>query len=215
MRHYIYSRVSTDKQETENQLHSLRTLYPTAEVVEEYISGTKEHKPAFEALRKRMVKGDVLVIAALDRLGRSAGPAIILINQLYKDGITVISVREGLDYSTSSGRLIGQITFAVSENERNLISERTKAALKRLKDSGVTLGRASISPEERARAAAKRLATYAVKRAAGEQLGPKAKPSTALPQIQALRAQGLSMRAIASAVGLSPGRVCQLLKSAV
>lgn len=216
MKQYIYSRVSTEKQETENQVHSLRSLYPNAEVVEEYISGTKDHKPALESLMKRMAKGDTLIVAALDRLGRRAGVAITLIDKLYRDGITVISVREGLDYSTSSGRLIGQITFAVSENERNLISERTKQALKRLQDSGVKLGRASISNEERAKTGAKIKATLAAKREAGIVQGPLKRPQTELVlRLKLLRSEGKTMRVIASVVGLSAGRVCQLLKGAV
>jgi DNA invertase Pin-like site-specific DNA recombinase len=181
---YIYSRVSTDKQETENQLHGLTKLYPTAEVVSETISGTKSTKPILEALLARLQPGDTLVIAALDRLGRRAGKAIQLIDDLYTKGIKVVSIREGLDYSTSSGKLIGQITLAVSENERNLISERTKAALASKKAQGVILG------------------------------APRRYDSSVVATVVLHRQQGLNLKQIAKLTGISQATVCRMLKVA-
>jgi DNA invertase Pin-like site-specific DNA recombinase len=215
MRQYIYSRVSTDKQETENQLHGLRARYPTAEVVEEYISGTKVHKPELEQLLGRLVKGDTLVIAALDRLGRTAHRAMALLENLDKQGIVVVSVREGIDYSTSTGRMVAGMMLVIAQNERDIISERTKAALKRLQDSGVKLGRQSISIEERLSTSLKVKATLAAKRAGGWKPGPAPKVnSPMLERIKALRYEGQTMRQIAEVVGLSAGRICQLLKGA-
>lgn len=181
---YIYSRVSTEKQATENQLHSLTKLYPEAQIVEETVSGTKSFKPVLEGLLSRLVPGDTLIVYALDRLGRSAGPAITLMNELYKRKIKVISVREGLDYTTSSGKLIGQITLAVSENERNLISERTKAALAAKKAQGVVLGR------------------------------PKQDHSATIQTLREYRQQGLTIKQINALTSISTGRICQLLKPA-
>lgn len=179
---YIYSRVSTDKQQTENQLHSLTKIYPNAEVVEETISGTKSVKPILEALLARLQAGDTLIIAALDRLGRRAGKAIQLIDDLYSKGIKVVSIREGIDYSASSGRFQGQIMLAMSELERNLISERTKAALAAKKAQGVRLGRPNtISDEVKA-------------------------------TIYSLRKEGKRIKDISKLTGVSTGRVCQLVK---
>lgn len=139
--HYIYSRVSTDVQTTENQLHALKLKYPHAEIISETISGTKAQKPILEALLVRLQRGDALVISSLDRLGRTAWRAIKLIDELYDRGITVISIREGVDYSTSTGRMIAGIMLNVSQMERDLISERTKTALARLKAEGRYIGR--------------------------------------------------------------------------
>ena len=179
---YIYSRVSTEQQATENQTHSLKRMYPEAIIIEETVSGASDVKPELDALLGRLQSGDVLVVAALDRLGRRAGKAITLIDDLYSKGIRVISVREGLDYSTPSGKLVGQITFAVSEMERNLISERTKAALKRLKEQGVKIGRPSTYPPEQ------------------------------IAKVLELRAQGLALDAIVAATGVKRARVGQLIK---
>lgn len=180
---YIYCRVSTDKQENDNQSFHLKARYPNAQVFEETITGTKALKPVLDALLVLLQPGDTLVIAALDRLGRRAGRAIMLIDELYARGIKVHSIREGLDYSTSSGKLIGQITLAVSENERNLISERTKSTLARLKAEGRILGR------------------------------PKKYTPAQVQQIKDYRAQGLTMLQINELTNISTGRICQLLKA--
>lgn len=188
---YIYSRVSTDKQANENQLYSLKKSYPEAAVIEETISGTKVYKPVLEALLARLRPGDTLVIAALDRLGRRAGKAINLIDSLYERGIRVISVREGVDYGTSTGKLIGQITLAVSENERNLISERTKAALAAKKAEAMLSGN-------------------------GWRCGrPNTISDITKATIFELRKQGKHIREINRLTGVSTGRISQLLKAAV
>lgn len=138
---YIYARVSTDGQDAENQTAALLRLYPNGTVITETISGVAISKPKLEALIEGLSNGDRLVISALDRLGRSAWKAIKLIEELHDKGIHIISIREGIDYSTSSGRMIATIMFGVAQMERDLISERTKTALQRLKANGVKLGR--------------------------------------------------------------------------
>ncbi|RYZ85433.1 MAG: recombinase family protein, partial [Proteobacteria bacterium] len=69
MTDYIYSRVSTDSQSGDPQTHSLRLKYPKAEIVSEIASGAKS-RPMLAALCQQLKKGDCLVVAALDRLGR-------------------------------------------------------------------------------------------------------------------------------------------------
>lgn len=178
---YIYSRVSTDKQENENQLFKLKQLYPQAVVVEEVVSGALE-KPILKALLARLTSGDTLVVAALDRLGRSAGKAIQLIDELHRRKVNLVSVREGLDYSTPAGKLVSQILLSVAEMERTLISERTKAALARKKAQGVKLG-----PPRK----------YSLQ----DQL-----------KVKELRAKGLKIRNISSITNISTGYVCKILK---
>jgi putative DNA-invertase from lambdoid prophage Rac len=82
---YIYSRVSTGKQDTANQLARLRELYPTAPIYEETASGAKR-RPVLEGLLARLQKGDYLVVAALDRLGRKTSEILALIENLEKRG---------------------------------------------------------------------------------------------------------------------------------
>jgi putative DNA-invertase from lambdoid prophage Rac len=104
----IYSRVSTQSQTTDNQLNQLRSLYPTAEVVEETASGGKA-RPKLNELVETLKSGDVLVISALDRLGRRTVEILSLIEELDRRGVILKSLREGVDYGTISGRLVVQV----------------------------------------------------------------------------------------------------------
>lgn len=136
---YIYSRVSTDKQDTENQLQSLRLKYPNAAIVTEVESGYK-NKPKLNELIASLKKGDTLIVAALDRLGRRTKDLINLIESMHDRGVSIVSVREGLDYSTPVGKAMVQMLCIMAELERNFISLRTKQALAAKRAQGVRLG---------------------------------------------------------------------------
>lgn len=176
---YIYSRVSTERQETENQTSRLKELYPNAAVVEEVASGAKA-RPMLQKLIAGLEKGDELIIFALDRLGRRTTEILALIEDLDRRGIILRSLREGVDYSTIAGRLVTSILVSISQMERELIGERTKAALAAKRKQGIKLG-----------------------------AKPKFSPDT-IRQVHELRAAGLTVREVARKTGVSPGRVSQL-----
>lgn len=180
---YIYSRVSTDKQETQNQLSSLKELFPNAAVFEEVASGAKA-RPVLQTLLGSLQKGDTLIVAALDRLGRRTSEVLGLIEDLEKRGVILKSMREGVDYSTIAGRLVTQILCSVAEMERRLISERTKMALEARKKAGVKLG----CP-----------AKYA---------------NEVVAQVRELRSAGKTVREVALVTGMSASRVSQLSRVA-
>lgn len=144
---YIYSRVSTGRQDTANQLAKLRELYPTATVYEETASGAKR-RPVLEALLETLVSGDHLIVAALDRLGRRTSEILALIEDLEKRGVVLKSLREGLDYGTIAGKLVTQILAACAEMERGLIASRTRDALAAKRAQGIVGGRRPTYPAE-------------------------------------------------------------------
>lgn len=181
MAQYVYARVSTHFQETENQIINLKRLYPDAIFVEETASGAKQ-RPLLDKLVQQLQRGDELIISSLDRLGRKTSEILTLIEDLEKRGVILKSLREGLDYSTISGRLVTQILVSVSELERSLISQRTKAALAAKREKGIIGGRPRIH---------------------GDEVVQKARE---------LRSQGLSLAKISKQVGISVGRLHQLLK---
>ena len=180
---YIYSRVSTDKQETQNQLSSLKETFPDAAVYEEVASGAKA-RPVLQSLLGALQTGDVLIVAALDRLGRRTSEVLALIEDLESRGVILKSVREGVDYSTIAGRLVTQILCACAEMERRLISERTKTALEARRKAGVKLG------------------------------GPAKYSPETVQNVRNLRGQGLTVRKVAGLTGVSASRVSQLCKRA-
>lgn len=181
MAQFVYARVSTQSQETENQVINLRRLYPDATFIEETASGAKA-RPELERLVQQLQRGDELIISSLDRLGRKTSEILTLIENLERRGIILKSLREGLDYSTISGRLVTQILVSVSELERSLISQRTKAALAAKREKGIVGGRPRIHGDEK------------------------------IARAKQMRAEGHSLLAISKEVGISKTRLQQLLK---
>lgn len=181
MGQYVYARVSTSNQETDNQVINLRRLYPDAIFIEEVASGAKA-RPELEKLVQQLQRGDELIVSSLDRLGRKTSEILTLIESLEKRGIILKSLREGLDYSTISGRLVTQILVSVSELERSLISQRTKSALAAKREKGIVGGRPRIHSDEK------------------------------IQQARQLRADGRSLAVISKEVGISISRLHQLLK---
>lgn len=102
-------------------------------------------------------KFKVLIIYSIDRLGRNTKLLLMLIDELRHLGISLISIREGLDFSTPVGQMTLTVLAGVAQLERELISERIKTALavkKKLAESsgsGWKCGRPAIdkSTEEK------------------------------------------------------------------
>jgi len=181
MKRYIYTRVSTGFQDTQNQTQLLVQQFPDAEVVEEVASGGKA-RPKLTELISRLEKGDTLIVAALDRLGRKTVEILSLIEDLDRRGVILKSLREGVDYGSISGRLVVQILVSVAELEKSLISQRTKAALEAKRQQGVVGGRRPKFSKEQ------------VERAL------------------TLRESGVTLKHIAQQLGMSVARVQQLTR---
>jgi DNA invertase Pin-like site-specific DNA recombinase len=132
-----YARVSTLlKQDPDHQLVPIRQVASGRDfkLTKEYvdrISGSTDRRPALDQLIKdaRLGKFQVLIVYALDRLARDTRFLLNLIHELDGYGVTLISLRETIDLGTPIGKAVVQILGAISELERNLISERIKTAL--------------------------------------------------------------------------------------
>ena len=118
IRAVAYARVSTLlKQEPEHQLVPIRGVIANRglKLVDEYIdriSGSNERRKELDRLISdaRMGKFKVIVIYALDRLARDTRFLLNLIHELNGYGISIISLRESIDLSTSVGRAVLQLT---------------------------------------------------------------------------------------------------------
>jgi DNA invertase Pin-like site-specific DNA recombinase len=89
-------------------------------------------------------KFDAVLVWKLDRFGRSLRHLVNALAELEALGLTFISLRDNLDLSTPSGRLMFQIIGAMAEFERSLIQERVKAGLRNARAKGKRLGRPPI-----------------------------------------------------------------------
>jgi DNA invertase Pin-like site-specific DNA recombinase len=94
----------------------------------------------------RQRKLDVVLVWKLDRFGRSLKHLVNALAEFEALGITFASLKDNLDLSTPSGRLMFQIIGAMAEFERSLIQERVRAGLRNAKAKGRRLGRATGHP---------------------------------------------------------------------
>lgn len=147
----LYARVSTlDKgQDPELQLRELRIYASTQKltVFEEYvdhgISGAKDSRPALNRMMAdaRERKFDAVLVWKLDRFSRSLRHLINSLAVLADHQVAFISLRDNLDLSTPSGRLMFQMIGAFAEFEREITRERVLAGLRNARAKGKHLGR--------------------------------------------------------------------------
>jgi DNA invertase Pin-like site-specific DNA recombinase len=148
MRAALYVRVSTLDQNLDNQLDDLRKYVAqrgwgkTTEYADK-ASGAKDSRPALDALLKaaRRREFDVVVVWRLDRLGRSLKHLLDVLHELTALGIAFVSLNEGIDATTPSGRLQLHVLGAFAEFERARIQELVRAGLARARRAGKRLGR--------------------------------------------------------------------------
>src|SRR5690348_11627609 len=150
----LYARVSTlNNQDPEMQLAELREYAGRRgwQIVEEFtdqgVSGCKESRPALnrlmaDACRRRF---DAILVWKIDRFGRSLKHLVNALAELAALGVAFISLRDNLDFTTPSGRLMFQIIGAMAEFERGLIQERVCAGLRNARAKGRRLGRPRVA----------------------------------------------------------------------
>ena len=130
-----YARVSTEEQHTDPQADELRAA-GCAVVHEEHASGADRSRPMLAQLLHDIGPGETLVVVRLDRLARSVGHLLGVIEQLEAKGAHFRSLRDPIDTTTPQGMFSLQVLGAVAQLERALIAERTKAGLRSAKARG-------------------------------------------------------------------------------
>ncbi len=145
-----YCRISTDAQTNDTQRAQIER-YAQAhgipdtdlEIYEDVISGAKSTRPALDKMMQRIRSGEInLVITAyLSRLGRSQAHLIQILEELKNRNVRYVSLNDGIDTGTPTGRLLFGILSALAEHERELIRERTALRIARIREKGGSLGR--------------------------------------------------------------------------
>lgn len=149
-----YVRVSTAKQSSDAQRDALvEAGVDPSRIYSDVMSGARDDRPGLAALLDYAREGDTIVVVALDRLGRSLGHMVQTIEALQARGIVLVSVREGIDFSTATGRLQAAIFGAMAEYERALIKERAAAAREAAAERGRHVGRPRALSDEQVRTA--------------------------------------------------------------
>lgn len=193
----LYLRVSTDGQTTENQRLALEAVaeqrgWSVARVYDDNgISGAKgrDKRPGLDALLKDATRGrfDVVMVWALDRLGRSLADLIGVLRELEGSHVDLFLHQQAIDTTTPAGRMFFHVTGAFAEFEREMIRSRVNAGLERAKAKGVRLGRPTIGAEKDPAARARR--------------------AKAVAEIRARLAAGEGILKVAKAAGVGSGTV--------
>jgi DNA invertase Pin-like site-specific DNA recombinase len=139
-----YARVSTGHQSLDQQLDALTAggIDPNR-VYRDKLSGTstRERRPGLAALLDYARPGDAIVVVGIDRLGRNAAEVMTTIRELGQRNIVLRSLREGIDTSNATGRMVAGVLASLAELELELGRERRAAAREARRSRGQHIGR--------------------------------------------------------------------------
>jgi DNA invertase Pin-like site-specific DNA recombinase len=179
-----YARVSTGHQSLDQQLDALAAAgVDPKRVYRDKLSGTstREQRAGLAALLDYARPGDAIVVVGIDRLGRNAAEVMTTIRELLDREIVLRSLREGIDTSNATGRMVAGVLASLAELELELGRERRAAAREARRIRGQHIGR------------------------------PKALDAKKAGLAQRMHANGESASTIATALGVSRATVYRVL----
>lgn len=179
-----YARVSTGHQSLDAQTDALTAAgVDAARIYSDKLTGTstKEQRAGLAAVLDYAREGDVIVVVGIDRLGRNAAEVMLTIRDLGQRGIVLRSLREGIDTSNATGRMVAGVLASLAELELELGRERRAAAKAARKARGLPIGR------------------------------PRKLSEAQLRQAEQMRAAGEPVPEIATTLGVSPPTLYRLL----
>jgi DNA invertase Pin-like site-specific DNA recombinase len=147
-----YARVSTAHQSLDQQMDALTAAgVDAARVYTDKLSGmsTRQQRPGLAALLDYARQGDAIVVVGIDRLGRNAAEVMMTIRDLGERGIVLRSLREGIDTSNASGRMVAGVLASLAELELELGKERRTAARDARRARGQSIGRPKALTDEK------------------------------------------------------------------
>jgi DNA invertase Pin-like site-specific DNA recombinase len=144
-----YARVSTKGQSDDSQVDELTAYGVDKLFVDHGVSGKHAARPELDAALEYMRPGDVLVITRLSRAMRSLKHLLELADQLRERGIGLIVLKQSIDTTSPTGRLVFHILGAIDEFQRELIVEGTREGLEAARARGRTGGaKAKLTPAQ-------------------------------------------------------------------
>jgi DNA invertase Pin-like site-specific DNA recombinase len=147
-----YVRVSTGHQSLDQQLDALTAAGVNSDrIYRDKLSGTssREQRPGLAALLDYARPGDAIVVVGIDRLGRNAAEVMATIRELRDRDIVLRSLREGIDSSNATGRMVAGVLASLAELELELGRERRAAAREARRARGQHIGRPKALDEKK------------------------------------------------------------------
>lgn len=197
MKAAIYCRISTllKGQDIENQRRPLiefarnRGFEIVSQYTDEGISGTSERRRGLDQLIADSRRGafKVVLVMEISRLARDVRHLLNLLHELQSIGVSVCSVREGIDYGTPMGKAMLSMIGVLVQVERDLLAERIKTALAVKKRTAEETGN-------------------------GWRCGRKPIPPEIVSKVGLLRSEGKSIRAIAKELNIGKTTVERILR---
>lgn len=131
------------------RIYTINSGHELVEVVRE-VESAASHRPKFEETLERVEAGefDGIIASRLDRFARSVVQTDDILRRLEKAGKSFVALDLGIDTSTAAGRLVTNVLAAVAQWERDIISERTRAALRAKREAGWQPGRERLIGDE-------------------------------------------------------------------
>ena len=145
---YGYARVSTDDQTPALQLAALKKTGCKTIFKGDGLSGATTKRAALQRCLKKLEHGDTLIVWKLDRLGRSLRDLIRMLDDFKKRGVKLRSLTEAIDTETPTGRAMWQMIGVLTDLERSLTIERTRAGVQAAQKRGVKFGcKVKLTPD--------------------------------------------------------------------
>jgi DNA invertase Pin-like site-specific DNA recombinase len=142
-----YARVSTGHQSLDQQVDALTAAgVDTGRIYSDKLSGasTREQRPGLASLLDYAREGDAIVVVGIDRLGRNAAEVMTTIRELRDRDIVLKSLREGIDTSNATGRMVAGVLASLAELALELGRERRAAAREARRARGQHIGRPKV-----------------------------------------------------------------------
>lgn len=138
---YGYARVSTEEQSLDIQIEAL-TKAGCELIRGEKVSGTsRDGRKELETLMQFMRQGDTLVITRIDRLARSIGDLVDIVQELEDKGVALMATDQPIDTSSAMGKMFLSMLGVFAQFETELRRERQTEGIIKAKKKGIYNGR--------------------------------------------------------------------------
>jgi len=136
MANLAYIRVSSAEQNEARQHEALKSFHIDKKFIDHGVSGKSTKRPQLGAMLDYMREGDTVYISEFSRLARNTKDLLTLTETFERKGVKLVSLKENLDTTTPTGKLMLTMIGAIAEFEREMILERQREGIAIAKQEG-------------------------------------------------------------------------------